>query len=136
MAVAPPPASGQTPRLRIGTRGSKLALAQAREARSRLAASRGWPEADIEIVAISTSGDQIRDRPLAEIGGKGLFTKEIEEALLGGAIALAVHSMKDMPALLPEELEIGALLPREDPRDALVSHLASDISGLPKHAVI
>src|SRR4051812_27426793 len=116
MAVAPPAVSGQTPRLRVGTRGSKLALAQAQETRSRLATAHGWLEAQIEIVPISTSGDLIRDRPLAEIGGKGLFTKEIEEALLAGRIDLAVHSMKDMPALLPAGLEVGALLPREDPR--------------------
>ena len=87
------------PPLKIGTRGSPLALAQARETRARLMAAHGLGESDIEIVTITTTGDRIRDRPLAEIGGKGLFTKEIEEALLAGEIHLAVHSMKDMPAI-------------------------------------
>lgn len=108
------------PFFRIGTRGSPLALAQARAVRERLAAC--YPDlADppaIEIVVIRTTGDRVLDRPLAEIGGKGLFTKEIEEALLAGAIDLAVHSMKDVPTLLPEGLAIDCLLPREDPRDA------------------
>ncbi|HLF21873.1 MAG TPA: hydroxymethylbilane synthase, partial [Aestuariivirga sp.] len=112
------------PRLKIGTRGSPLALAQARETRDRLAAAHGISPDEIDIVAISTTGDRIRDRPLAEIGGKGLFTKEIEEALLAGAIDLAVHSMKDMPAQLPPGLIIGALLPREDARDASISPVA------------
>jgi hydroxymethylbilane synthase len=112
--------SSQTP-IRIGTRGSPLALAQARETRERLAAAHpdlAAPEA-VEIVVIRTSGDMVQDRPLSEIGGKGLFTKEIEEALAGGRIDLAVHSMKDMPTVLPAGLAILALLPREDPRDVL-----------------
>ena len=89
----------QTPRLKIGTRGSRLALAQARrDAPAGSCAAHGFDPAEIEIVAITTTGDRIRDRPLSEIGGKGLFTKEIEEALLSGAVDLAVHSMKDMPA--------------------------------------
>jgi hydroxymethylbilane synthase len=125
----------QTP-LRIGTRGSKLALAQAEEVRSHLKDAHGLSDDDVEIVAITTTGDRIRDRPLADIGGKALFTKEVEESLLGGAIDLAVHSMKDMPAVLPEGLTIGALLPREDPRDALVSPLAAGIAGLPQGAVV
>jgi hydroxymethylbilane synthase len=95
----------------------------------------GLSEDEIEIVAITTTGDRVRDRPLADIGGKALFTKEIEEALISGAIDLAVHSMKDMPAQLPDGLVIGALLPREDPRDALISPVASTIADLPEHAV-
>jgi hydroxymethylbilane synthase len=123
-------------RLRIGTRGSKLALAQAAETRARLMMAHGLAEADIEIVTITTTGDQVRDRPLAEIGGKGLFTKEIEEALAAKAIDLAVHSMKDMPAHLPPGLVIAAYLPREDARDALVSPVARRIVELPQGAVL
>ncbi|CAN5240216.1 hydroxymethylbilane synthase [soil metagenome] len=126
----------QTPRLRIGTRGSRLALIQAEETRTRLAAAHGFDEAEIAIVAITTTGDRVRDRPLSEIGGKGLFTKEIEEALYAGAIDLAVHSMKDMPAVLPDGLVIAALLPREDPRDALLSPVSDTIAGLPPGAVV
>jgi hydroxymethylbilane synthase len=124
------------PRLKIGTRGSPLALAQAREARDRLAAAHGLAPDEIEIVAITTTGDRINNKPLAEIGGKGLFTKEIEEALLAGAVDLAVHSMKDMPAQLPPGLIIGALLPREDARDAFISPVSQSLSGLPQGAVI
>jgi len=124
------------PQIRIGTRGSKLALAQAGETRARLMAAHGLTEGEIEIVAITTTGDKIRDRPLAEIGGKGLFTKEIEEALISGAIDLAVHSMKDMPALLPDGLTIAAYLPREDARDALISPAARHIGELPQGAVV
>ena len=108
-------------RIRIGTRGSPLALAQAHETRARLMAAHGLEIDQFEIVVISVTGDQVQDRPLAEIGGKGLFTKEIEEALLNESIDLAVHSMKDMPAILPEGLAFGAVLEREDPRDAFVS---------------
>jgi hydroxymethylbilane synthase len=123
-------------RLRIGTRGSKLALTQANEAKRCLAeANRIAPEA-IDIIVITTTGDRVRDRPLAEIGGKGLFTKEIEEALLAGSIDVAVHSMKDMPARLPEGLVIGALLPREDARDALLSPHAASLEALPRGATI
>ena len=107
--------------LRIGTRGSPLALAQAHETRDRLMAAHGLPEAAFEIVVIRTTGDRVLDRPLSEIGGKGLFTREIEEALIEGAIDVAVHSMKDMPTLQPEGLVIDCLLPREDVRDAFVS---------------
>ncbi|MGE3831531.1 MAG: hydroxymethylbilane synthase [Parvibaculaceae bacterium] len=126
----------QTPRLRIGTRGSRLALAQARETRRRLVDAHGFGEDEIEIVAITTTGDQVRDRPLAEIGGKGLFTKEIEEALIAGEVDLAVHSMKDMPSVLPEGLVIGALLEREDPRDAFLSPLCKRIADLPQGATV
>ncbi len=121
----------QTPFLRIGSRGSKLALVQAHEIRDRLATACGLDPGSIEIVTITTTGDRVRDRPLNEIGGKGLFTKEIEEALLAGAIDIAVHSMKDMPADLPDGLVIGAVPQREDARDALVSPAARSIAGLP-----
>ncbi|MEA2938507.1 MAG: hydroxymethylbilane synthase, partial [Alphaproteobacteria bacterium] len=103
--------------LRIGTRGSPLALAQAGMVRAQLAAAHGLPPEQIEIKVIRTTGDMIRDRPLAEVGGKGLFTKEIEDALIAGAIDLAVHSAKDMPTALPAGLAIVAVLPREDVRD-------------------
>ena len=93
--------------LRIGTRGSPLALAQAHETRARMMAAHGLPEEAFAIVVIKTTGDAVLDRPLSEIGGKGLFTKEIEEALLDGAIDLAVHSMKDLPTRLPAGLTIG-----------------------------
>jgi hydroxymethylbilane synthase len=129
-------ASTTTPFLRIGTRGSPLALAQSREVRARLAAAHGIEEAAIELVVIRTSGDRIQDRPLAEAGGKGLFTKEIEEALLDGRVDLAVHSMKDVPTVLPPGLGIGCLLPREDPRDALISRAATTIGALPPGAVV
>ena len=93
---------------RIGTRGSPLALVQARTVRARLAAAMGVDEQAIELVIIRTSGDAIQDRPLAEVGGKGLFTKEIEEALLGGRIDLAVHSAKDMPTFSQPGLMLAA----------------------------
>lgn len=111
-------------KLKIGTRGSPLALAQAELARQALDQARprehAVPREASEIVVIKTTGDHVLDRPLAEIGGKGLFTKEIEEALLAGAIDMAVHSMKDMPTTLPDGLVIPAVLPREDPRDVLI----------------
>jgi hydroxymethylbilane synthase len=95
--------------LRIGTRGSPLALAQAAETRARLMLAHGLEEAAFHIEVITTSGDVIQDRPLSEAGGKGLFTKEIEEALLAGRIDIAVHSSKDMPTTLPDRLELSAL---------------------------
>jgi len=107
--------------LRIGTRGSPLALAQAREVQRRLAAACGLAAERLEIKPIRTSGDMIKDRPLTEAGGKGLFTKEIEEALAAGAIDLAVHSGKDVPTVLPAGLVLAAFLPREDARDVLIS---------------
>jgi hydroxymethylbilane synthase len=122
--------------IRIGTRGSPLALAQAHETRSRLMAAHGLHEDQFEIVVISTTGDRITDRPLADIGGKGLFTKEIEEALFAGSIDLAVHSMKDMPALVPEGLAFAAILPREDARDAFISSTAKSLLDLPVGAVL
>ena len=124
------------PKLKIGTRGSPLALYQANETRDRLMAAHGYAAADIEIVVITTTGDRVRDRPLSEIGGKGLFTKEIEEALFAREIDLAVHSMKDMPARLPDGLTIAALLPREDVRDAFLSPVARSIDTLAQGATV
>ena len=126
----------QTSKLRIGTRGSRLARIQAQEAKDRLVAVHGLDPDAIEIRVISTSGDRIQDRPLYELGGKGLFTKEIEEALIAGEIDLAVHSMKDMPTLLPAGLAVNCFLPREDVRDAFISSKASTLASLPKGAVV
>ncbi len=120
--------------LRIGSRGSPLALVQARQAQSALAKACGIAPEAIEIKIIRTSGDKIQDRPLADAGGKGLFTKEIEAALLSGAVDFAIHSSKDIPALLPAELTLAAFLPREDPRDALVSDKAKTLRDLPRNA--
>lgn len=122
--------------LKIGTRGSMLALAQAYETRSRLAVAHGLPENAFEIVVIKTTGDRITDRPLKEIGGKGLFTREIEDALTDGQIDIAVHSMKDMPTLQPDDLVIDCLLPREDVRDAFVSPQFDSIAAIPAGAVV
>ena len=124
--------------VRIGTRGSPLALAQADEARARLIAAHphlATPGA-IEIRVIKTTGDKVQDRTLSEIGGKGLFTKEIEEALLAGEVDIAVHSMKDMPTFLPDGLVISCLLPREDPRDVLIATAGNSIATLPHGAVV
>jgi hydroxymethylbilane synthase len=124
--------------LRIGTRGSPMALIQAGMVRDRLAAEHrdlAAPDA-IEIIVIRTTGDRVQDRPLYEIGGKALFTKEIEEALLHGAIDLAVHSMKDVATWLPPGLAIACLLPRDDPRDAFLSHRAATLRELPQGAVL
>jgi hydroxymethylbilane synthase len=122
--------------LKIGTRGSPLALAQAHETRDRLMQAHGLPVQAFEIAVIKTTGDKITDRPLKEIGGKGLFTREIEEALLSGAIDIAVHSMKDMPTLQPEGLILDTYLPREDVRDAFVSPGFSSLSELPAGAKV
>ncbi|WP_292648074.1 hydroxymethylbilane synthase, partial [Mesorhizobium sp.] len=122
--------------LKIGTRGSPLALAQAHETQARLMAAHGMPVEAFEVVVISTSGDRIQDRPLSEAGGKGLFTKEIEEALLARRIDIAVHSSKDMPTVLPDGLELSAFLPREDARDAFVGKAATTIAGLPQGAKV
>jgi hydroxymethylbilane synthase len=128
--------SANSPILRLGSRGSPLALVQAREVRDRLAAAHDLEVERIEIVVIRTTGDAIQDRPLADAGGKGLFTKEIEEALLAGSIDLAVHSAKDVPAYLPFGLVLSAYLPREDPRDVLVSVKAKTLADLPPGAVM
>jgi hydroxymethylbilane synthase len=122
--------------LRIGTRGSPLALAQARMVRARLAAAQGVDEDRITLTIIRTTGDMIQDRTLAQAGGKGLFTKEIEEALYAGAIDLAVHSAKDMPTVLPDGLLITAVLPREDPRDVFISRMANTLRELRPGAVV
>ena len=106
--------------LRIGTRGSPLALAQAHMVAAALRASHGWSEAEVEIVSITTSGDRIQDRPRAEIGGKALWTKELDRCLLAGETDLSVHSMKDVETIRPEVLTIAAMLERADPRDRLV----------------
>ena len=126
----------QTSVIRIGTRGSALALAQAAETRARLMAAHGLPEEAFAIEVISTSGDRIQDKPLSEAGGKGLFTKEIEEALISGRIDLAVHSSKDMPTKLPDGLELSAFLPREDPRDAFIGRTARRIVDLRQGATV
>jgi hydroxymethylbilane synthase len=123
-------------RLRIGTRGSPLARAQTDIVRARLAAANGIDPATIEVVTISTSGDAVRDRPLAEAGGKGLFTKEIEEALLSGQIDLAVHSAKDVPTFLPKGLTLAAFPERADPRDAFVSEKFETLAALAVGAVV
>ena len=120
--------------LKIGTRGSPLALAQAAETRARLMVVWDLPESAFEVVVIQTSGDRIQDRPLRLVGGKGLFTKEIEEQLLDGRIDIAVHSMKDMPTHQPDGLVLDTYLPREDVRDAFVSPKIQNISELPEGA--
>jgi hydroxymethylbilane synthase len=127
----------KTPSVRIGSRGSPLALAQVELVRGRLI--QAWPElaarGAIAVEVIRTTGDRIVDRPLADAGGKGLFTKEIEEALLAGTIDVAVHSMKDMPTKFPDGLEVPCFLAREDPRDALIG-MAGRIADLPQGAVV
>jgi len=127
--------------LKIGTRGSPLALAQAHETRDRLVQAFGLPAGAFEIVVIRTTGDDramiAADRPLKEIGGKGLFTREIEAAMLAGDIDIAVHSMKDMPVLQPEGLVLDCYLPREDVRDAFISlHGVSGINALAPGQVV
>jgi hydroxymethylbilane synthase len=126
----------QTKPFRIGTRGSPLALAQAYETRDRLIAAHGMSADRFEIVVLSTMGDRITDRSLAEIGGKGLFTEELEQKLLSGDLDFAVHSSKDMPTRLPDGLHISAYLPREDPRDAFVGRTAPKLLELPHGATI
>jgi hydroxymethylbilane synthase len=121
---------------RIGSRGSPLALVQARAVREALAAAHGIAPEAIEIRVIRTSGDAIQDRPLAEVGGKGLFTKEIEQALVRHDVDLAVHSAKDMQTQLPAGLVITACLPRADPRDAFVARRAQSFADLPSGARI
>lgn len=122
--------------LRIGTRGSPLALAQAYETRERLSIAYGLSLDSFEIVVIKTTGDKVLDRPLKEIGGKGLFTKEIEEALLQEGIDIAVHSMKDMPVQQPNGLILDTFLPREDVRDAFVSRIHKSLADIPQGATV
>ena len=124
--------------LTIGTRGSPLAMAQTTEVRRRLCEA--WPDlrddGALDVQVIRTTGDNVTDRPLAEIGGKGLFTKEIDEALLDRRIDLAVHSLKDVPTWLPEGLDIVAVLPRVDPRDAWFARASAGPGDLPAGAVV
>ena len=122
--------------LRIGTRGSPLALAQAYETRERLSIAFGLSLDSFEIVVIKTTGDIVLNRPLKEIGGKGLFTKEIEEALLQESIDIAVHSMKDMPVQQPNGLILDTFLPREDVRDAFVSRIHKSLADIPQGATV
>lgn len=126
----------QTKPFRIGTRGSPLALAQAAETRARLMAAHDLPEEMFEVVVLSTTGDRVVDRPLSEIGGKGLFTLELEEQLASGELDFAVHSSKDMPTALPEGLHISAYLPREDIRDAVIGRTAPSLTALPDGATV
>ena len=118
--------------IRIGTRGSQLALWQAKWVQKTI--SNHWPDVEPELVMIKTTGDKILDVPLAKVGGKGLFVKEIEEALLDGRIDLAVHSMKDMPSELPHGLCIGAVPARENPLDALITETHQSLDALPMGA--
>ncbi len=131
MSAGNPPGTGS---LCIGTRGSPLALAQAEAVRDL--ARRHHPGLDVSLKVIRTSGDRFLDRNLAEIGGKGLFTKEIEEALVAGVIDIAVHSMKDVPTWLPEGLGIFCILKREDPRDVLIAPKATGLNDLAPGAVV
>ncbi|MBK8007670.1 MAG: hydroxymethylbilane synthase [Rhizobiales bacterium] len=121
-------------KLRIGTRGSPLALAQATAVRAALGKAHRIAADDIEIVALKTTGDMERERSFAESGGKGIFTKEIDEALLSGQVDLAVHSAKDVQTILPEGLVIAAAPPRADPRDAFLSTKAKSLETLPRGA--
>jgi hydroxymethylbilane synthase len=118
--------------LRLGTRGSPLALAQARLVADALCAAHGWTAEAIEIVPITTTGDVIQDRPLAEVGGKALWTKELDRCLVEGRTDLSVHSMKDVETIRPEALAIVAMLPRADPRDRLIG--AQSVAALPEGA--
>lgn len=120
--------------IRLGTRRSPLAMAQAGEARARLCAAHGWDEADVELVPVVASGDRVLDRPLAEIGGKALWTRELDQWLAEGRIDAAVHSMKDVETIRPASLAIAAILPRADVRDVLVG--AASIAALPPGARI
>lgn len=122
--------------LKIGTRGSPLALAQAYETRTRLAAAFDLPHDAFAVVTIKTTGDRVQDRPLKEIGGKGLFTREIEDDLLAGKIDIAVHSMKDMPVLQPNGLLLDVYLEREDVRDAFISPIVADLAALEQGAIV
>ena len=122
--------------VRIGTRGSPLALAQAHQTRDRLRVAHGLEEAAVEIHVIRTSGDAIQDRPLSEAGGKGLFTKELDTALTMGGIDLAVHSAKDLPTFLPDAVTVAGYLPREDVRDCWISPVAPSPRELPHAAIV
>lgn len=120
--------------LRLGTRGSPLALAQARLTAHALVTTHGWPQSAVEIVTVQTSGDRIQDRALADIGGKALWTKELDRALIAGEIDFSVHSMKDVETLRPDAFSIAAMLPRADVRDKLVG--VGDFADLPANPVV
>lgn len=120
------------PKLRLGTRQSPLAMAQAREARDRLCAAHGWPDGAVELVPVRASGDKVQDRPLAEIGGKALWTKELDEWIAERRIDAAVHSMKDVETIRPASLAIAAVLPRADVRDVLIG--AASVAQIPRGA--
>ncbi|MGC1861207.1 MAG: hydroxymethylbilane synthase, partial [Methylocystis sp.] len=124
------------PPLRIGTRGSPLALAQTRQTRALLAKAHGVAEEHFSIEVIRTTGDAIQDRALAEAGGKGLFTKELDAALIAGAIDFAVHSSKDLPTHLPTDILVAGYLPREDARDAFIGRGGAVLAELPEGAVV
>jgi hydroxymethylbilane synthase len=120
--------------LKLGTRGSALALAQARKVAAAIETAQRWPEGLVELVPMTTTGDQVQDRPLAEIGGKGLWTKELDRALLDGEVQFCVHSMKDVESVRPPEIHIAAMRPRGDVRDRIVG--AESIEALKQGAVV
>ncbi len=120
--------------LRLGTRGSPLALAQARKVASAIEAAQRWPDGYVELVTVKTTGDQVQDRPLAEIGGKALWTKELDKALLAGELNFCVHSMKDVESVRPKDIHIAAVRPRGDVRDRLIG--AESIDALKQGAVV
>ncbi len=128
--------SSKPSRLRLGTRGSPLALVQATTVAQLISAAHGWVEDDVELVAIRTSGDLIQDRALAAAGGKGLFTKELDTALLGRGVDIAVHSAKDLPTLMPDGIVIAGYLPREDVRDAFIARGVKSLQDLPAGAIV
>jgi len=120
--------------LRLGTRGSPLALAQARKVASAIEAAQRWPDGYVELVTVTTTGDKVQDRPLAEIGGKALWTKELDKALLSGDLNFCVHSMKDVESVRPDAIHIAAVRPRGDARDRLIG--AESIEALKQGAVV
>ncbi|MEO7277711.1 MAG: hydroxymethylbilane synthase [Sphingomicrobium sp.] len=120
--------------LRLGTRGSRLALAQARKVAAAIETAQRWPDGYVEIVAITTTGDKIQDRPLADIGGKALWTKELDKALIDGEVDFCVHSMKDVESVRPEGIHVAAVRPRGDVRDRLIG--AESIEQLKQGAIV
>src|SRR4028119_444868 len=120
--------------LKLGTRGSPLALAQARKVAAALETAQRWPAGYVEIVPITTTGDRVQDRPLAEIGGKGLWTKELDRALLSGAVDFCVHSMKDVESQRPDEIHIASMRPRGDFRERLIG--ADSLDALRQGAIV
>ncbi|MES2120025.1 MAG: hydroxymethylbilane synthase [Pseudomonadota bacterium] len=120
--------------LRLGTRGSRLALAQARKVAAAIETAQRWPEGYVEIVPVTTTGDKVQDRPLAEIGGKALWTKELDKALLAGEVDFCVHSMKDVESVRPREIHVAAVRPRGDVRDRIIG--GESIDALKQGAVV